>query len=85
MIVSKTWVTDVSVTVVQIKNSEQNTRCTWAGGTYVNYPDFCENHQFHVIYCVTIVYVLYFPEFWIHDSRRFMIYCQICWACAIFR
>jgi hypothetical protein len=33
-----------------------NTRCAWAGGTCVNYPDFFlfENHQFHIIYCVTL-------------------------------
>ncbi len=23
--------------------------CAWAGGTRANYPDFFENHQFHVI------------------------------------
>ena len=38
-----------------------------------NYPDFFENHQFHVIYCVTLAYVLYFEEFLIHDSRGLMI------------
>jgi hypothetical protein len=37
------------------------------GGTNVNYPDFCENHQFYVIYCVTLGDVLYFEEFLIHD------------------
>jgi hypothetical protein len=52
----------------------ENTCCAWAEGTYMNYPDFCENHdQFHVIYCVTLAYVLYFEEFLIHDSGRFMI------------
>ena len=46
------------------------THCTWAGGTYANYPDFCENHQFHVIYCVTLAYyVLYVEEFLTHDSH----------------
>ena len=33
-----------------------HTRCTWAGGTCANYPDFFENHQFHVIYCVTLAF-----------------------------
>ena len=32
----------------------KNTRCAWAGGTCANNPDFFENHQFHVIYCVTL-------------------------------
>ena len=27
-------------------------RCAWAGETCVSFPDFCYNHQFHVIYCV---------------------------------
>jgi hypothetical protein len=39
----------------------------------VNYPDFCENHQFHVIYCVTLASVLYLEEFLIHDLRGFTI------------
>jgi len=34
----------------------------------VNYPDFFENHQFHVIYCVTLAYALFSEEFLIHDS-----------------
>ena len=34
----------------------------------MNYPDFYENHQFHVIYCVTVAYVLNFEEFLIHGS-----------------
>ena len=51
-----------------------STRCTWAGGTYVNYHVFCENHKFHVIYCVTIPYVLYLEEFLIHDSCQSMIF-----------
>ncbi len=25
------------------------TRCAWAGGTCVMFPDFCENHQFHFL------------------------------------
>jgi hypothetical protein len=50
-----------------------NTRCARAGGTCANYPDFLENHQFHVIYCVTLANVLYFEEFLIHDSHGFMI------------
>ena len=28
------------------------TRCVWAGGTYMSFPDFCDNRQFYVIYCV---------------------------------
>ncbi len=51
-----------------------NTRCTWAGGTYANYPDFCKNHQFHIMYSVTLTYVLYFEEFLTLDSRRFTIF-----------
>ena len=50
-----------------------NTRCTWAGGTCANYPFFFENCQFHVNYRVTLVYVLNFVEFLIHDSRGFII------------
>ena len=46
----------------------------WAGGTNVNYPDFCKNHRFHAIYCVTLAYLLYVEEFLIHYSRQFMIY-----------
>jgi hypothetical protein len=26
-----------------------NTRCAWAGGTYVSFPDFCDNRQFYDI------------------------------------
>ncbi len=47
----------------------KNTLCIRAGETYANYLDFCKNHQFHVIYCVTLTYVLYFEEFLTHDSR----------------
>jgi len=32
-------------------------------GTCANYPDFFENHQFHVIYCVTLAYVLFSKNF----------------------
>ncbi len=39
------------------------TRCAWAGGTCVNSPDFFENHQFHVTYCVTLTYVLFSKNF----------------------
>jgi hypothetical protein len=52
----------------------KNTRCAWAGGLYANYPDFCKNHQFHVIYCVTLAYVLYFKAFLTHNSRWFTIF-----------
>ncbi len=54
----------------------RNTRCAWAGGTwFANYPDFFENHQFHVIYCVTLAYVIFSKNFWftIYSHRRFMI------------
>ena len=47
----------------------KNTCCVWAGGTNANYPDFCENHQFHVIYCITLMCVLYFEDFQTHDSH----------------
>ncbi len=57
-----------------LTGNNRNTRCMWAGGTYANYPDFCKNHQFHVIYCVTLAYVLYFKEFLTLDSRRFVIF-----------
>jgi len=53
------------------------TRWAWAGGTCANYPDFFENHQFHVIiYSTVLLSHLYsfFEEFLIHNSRRrFMI------------
>ena len=29
----------------------------------ITYPDFFENHQFHVIYCVTLAYVLFLKNF----------------------
>ena len=65
-----------------------NTCCARAGGTCVNNPDFFENHQFHVIYCVTLAYVLFWGEFLILNSRGFLILRRIidwiCWACAIF-
>jgi hypothetical protein len=51
-----------------------HTCCAWAGGTNANYPDFCKNHQFHVIYCVTLAYVLYFEEFLTLDSRQLPIF-----------
>ena len=38
-------------------------RAARAGGTCVNYPDFFHNHQFHVIYCVTLSYEHCFEEF----------------------
>ncbi len=50
------------------------TCCAWAGGTHANYPDFCKNHQFHVIYCVTLTDVLYFKEFLTLDSHQFTIF-----------
>ena len=49
------------------------THCAWAGETCANYPDFCKNHQFHVIYCVTLAYAIICEEFLIRDSRGFMI------------
>ena len=55
----------------------QNIRCAWAGGTYCKLPLFLWEssvHQFHVIYCVTLAYVLYFEEFLIHYLHRFMIF-----------
>ena len=30
-----------------------------------------ENHQFYVIYCITLAHELYFKEFLIHDSLQF--------------
>ena len=38
-----------------------------------SFPDFCDNCQFHVIYCVSSRVCTYFEEFLIHDSRGFMI------------
>jgi hypothetical protein len=29
----------------------------------ITYPDFFENHQFHVIYCVSLAYVLFLKNF----------------------
>jgi len=29
-----------------------NSHCAWAGGTCASFPDFCDNCQFQVIYCV---------------------------------
>ncbi len=29
-----------------------NTCCAWAGGACASFPDFCNNRQFYVIYCV---------------------------------
>ena len=40
-----------------------NTRCAWAGGTYVNYSDFCKNNQFHVFYYVNLAYVRFLKNF----------------------
>ena len=59
------------------KGSKENaflshdTHRAWAGGRYANFPIFFENHQFQIICCVTLTYVLYFEEFLIHDSRVF--------------
>ncbi len=40
----------------------------WAGGTCASFPDFCDYHQFHVIFTVfTLANVLYFKDFMIHD------------------
>jgi hypothetical protein len=36
-------------------------------------PDYFENKQFHVIYCVSLAHVLFFEEFLIHVSCGFMI------------
>jgi hypothetical protein len=40
-----------------------------------SFPDFCDNHQFHIIYCVysRLCKVLFFEEFLIHESHGFMI------------
>jgi len=45
------------------------------GEPCASFPDFCDNRQFHVIYCVSshLCTILYFEEFLIHDSRVFMI------------
>jgi len=51
-----------------------------------SFPDFCNNRQFHVIYCVSSR--LCTKNFWftIHvDSWFWRIIDQICWACVIFR
>jgi hypothetical protein len=73
----------------RIMAATQNTRCAWAGGTCANYPNFFENHQFHVIYCFTLAYVLFSKNFrfTIHvvDSWFWRMIDRICWACAIFR
>ncbi len=52
---------DNAVTRQWAPSIEMNTRCTWAGGTYVNYSDFCKNHHFHVFYYVNHAHVL-FPK-----------------------
>ena len=50
------------------------TRCAWAEGTCASFPDFCNNRQFHVIYCVYLSFMLlYFEEFLIHDLCGFVI------------
>jgi hypothetical protein len=60
----------------------------------VGWRNMCElpwffRYQFHVIYCVTLAYVLFLKNFWstIHivDSWFWRKFDRICWACAIFR
>jgi len=51
-----------------------------------SFPDFCDNR---ILLCfLSFMYVLYFEEFLLHDSRGFMIFWRkfdpICWVCAIF-
>ncbi len=43
------------------------TRCAWAEGTCANYPDYLENHQFHVI-TVLLLHMYFFEEFLIHNE-----------------
>ena len=45
----------------------------WAGGTSANYPDFSIIIIFMLFIVFTLVYILYFEELLIHDSRGFMI------------
>jgi hypothetical protein len=45
-----------------------------ASFTLAVYPDFCKNHQFHVIYCLTLAYVIHFEEFLTLDSHRFTVF-----------
>jgi hypothetical protein len=52
--------TPINPSILSIPEQHKiNTHCVWAGGTCANYPDFFENHQFHVIYCVTLAFVLF--------------------------
>ena len=71
---------NVPLSILYSENYWRDTSITlaargWAGGTSccANYPDFFENNQFRVIYCVTLAYVLFSEEFLIHDSRGFVL------------
>ncbi len=80
-----------NIQFLQVKETISNlsllyTRCAWAGGTYyASFPDFCNNRQFHVIYWVTLAYVLFWKNFWFTIHVFLRIIYRVCWACAIFR
>jgi len=46
------------------------------GGTFSSFSDFCDNHQFHVIYCVYSCLCTLFRRIsdsrftWIHDFEE---------------
>ena len=44
----------------------QHARCAWLEehDVRIKYPDFFENHQFHVIHCVTLAYILIFENYY---------------------
>jgi len=39
-----------------------HTRCAWAGGTCTNYPDFFENHHFHILFTVLLSLMYFFSK-----------------------
>ena len=46
-------VDQIPIPTSHVESTEnKNTRCAWAGGTGASFPDFCDNCQFYVIYCV---------------------------------
>ena len=45
------------------------TACGWAGGTCASFPDFCDNHQFHVILLCLLLLILCTLFLRISDSQ----------------
>jgi hypothetical protein len=71
---SNTLLYFIFIVLSEVSHYSTNTRCAWAGGTCVRVSLIFAILVSFMLYTVfTLVYVLYFEEFLLHDSRGFMI------------